>query len=104
VLLLLAVFAVVNATVLVLCSDGVEHKHVGAGPVLPVIGALPCIHLLLPWTSGRAVEQYEIAGVLLLGVVLCVITWVVGRRGGGNSARRREFGATDDLGRRLGAR
>jgi APA family basic amino acid/polyamine antiporter len=98
-LLLLAVFAVVNATVLVLRRDRVEHKHFNAGPVLPVIGALCCIYLVLPWTSGREVEQYEIAGVLLLlGVVLWAVTWGVGRRGGGNAARRREFGTTDDLG------
>jgi APA family basic amino acid/polyamine antiporter len=96
-LLLLAVFAVVNATVLVLRRDHVEHKHFNAGPVLPVIGAICCVYLVLPWTSGRGIEQYEIAGVLLLlGVVLWAVTWAVGR-GGSNAARRREFGETDDV-------
>jgi APA family basic amino acid/polyamine antiporter len=96
-LLLLAVFAVVNATVLVLRRDHVEHKHFNAGPVLPVIGAICCVYLVLPWTSGRGIEQYEIAGVLLLlGVVLWAVTWAVGR-GGSNAARRRQFGETDDV-------
>jgi APA family basic amino acid/polyamine antiporter len=79
-LLLLAVFAVVNAVVLVLRRDRVEHKHFNAGPALPVIGALACAYLVLPWSSGRPVEQYEIAGVLLgIGVLLWAITWVVRR-------------------------
>jgi APA family basic amino acid/polyamine antiporter len=96
-LLLLAVFAVVNATVLVLRRDHVEHKHFNAGPVLPVIGALSCIYLVLPWTSGRGMEQYEIAGVLLLlGIVLWGVTWIVGRSGS-DAARRRQFGTTDDV-------
>ena len=79
-LLLLAVFAVVNSVVLVLRRDRVEHKHFNAGPVLPVIGALACAYLVLPWSSGRPVEQYEIAGVLLaIGVLLWAITWAVRR-------------------------
>ena len=79
-LLLLAVFAVVNSVVLVLRRDRVEHKHFNAGPVLPVVGALACAYLVLPWSSGRPVEQYEIAGVLLaVGVLLWAITWAVRR-------------------------
>jgi len=75
-LLLLAVFTVVNGVVLVLRRDRVEHKHFNAGPVLPVIGALACAYLVLPWSSGRPVEQYEIAGVLLaIGVLLWALTW-----------------------------
>jgi APA family basic amino acid/polyamine antiporter len=75
-LLLLAVFALVNVSVLVLRRDPVEHKHFRTPTVLPVLGVLVCAYLVLPWSSGRPVEQYEIAGVLLgLGVVL----WAVGR-------------------------
>jgi APA family basic amino acid/polyamine antiporter len=102
-LLLLAVFAVVNATVLVLRRDHVEHKHFVAGPVLPVVGAVCCLYLVLPWTSGRAVEQYQIAGVLLLlGIVLWAITWFVGR-GRATGARPREFGDTHEPSDRPGA-
>jgi len=79
-LLLLAVFTVVNAVVLVLRRDHVEHRHFSAGRVLPVIGALTCAYLVLPWSSGRPVEQYQIAGVLLaIGVVLFGLTWLVRR-------------------------
>jgi basic amino acid/polyamine antiporter, APA family len=80
-LLLLAVFCVVNVTVLVLRRDPVQHQHFRAGRVLPVVGAVACAYLVLPWTSGRAVEQYQIAGVLVaLGVVLWGITYVWKRR------------------------
>jgi APA family basic amino acid/polyamine antiporter len=82
-LLLLAVFTVVNAVVLVLRRDHVDHKHFEAGRVLPVIGAVACAYLVLPWSSGRPVEQYQIAGVLLvIGVVLFALTWVVRRLAG----------------------
>jgi APA family basic amino acid/polyamine antiporter len=95
-LLLLAVFAVVNATVLVLRRDHVDHKHFAAGPVLPVVGAICCLYLVLPWTSGRPVEQYQIAGVLLLlGIVLWAVTAVVRRTRGGD-ARRAGFGSSDE--------
>ena len=86
-LLLLAVFTVVNAVVLVLRRDHVDHRHFAAGRVLPVVGAVACAYLVLPWSSGRPVEQYQIAGVLLaIGVVLFGITWLV-RRITGSSTR-----------------
>ncbi|MEW1958862.1 APC family permease [Kineococcus sp. NPDC059986] len=76
-LLLLTVFCVVNVAVLVLRRDRVAHSHFSAGRVLPVVGAVACAYLVLPWTSGRATEQYEIAGVLVgLGVVLGLVTHV----------------------------
>ncbi|MFY0406753.1 APC family permease [Solicola sp. PLA-1-18] len=79
-LLLLAVFAVVNVTVLVLRREPVEHKHFRAGTALPVIGAIACVYLVLPWSSGRDPEQYRIAGILLvLGIVLWAITWFANR-------------------------
>ncbi|MDO9377426.1 MAG: APC family permease [Nocardioidaceae bacterium] len=79
-LLLLAVFAVVNVVVLVLRRDPVEHHHFKAGRILPVVGALACVYLVLPWSSGRDPEQYRIAGILLvLGVILWAITWFANR-------------------------
>ena len=78
-LLLLAVFTVVNICCLVLRKDSKEHKHFRAPTVLPIIGALACAYLVGPWT-GRATEQYKIAGVLLgIGVVLWALTWVINR-------------------------
>jgi amino acid transporter len=75
-LLLLAVFAVVNATVLRLKRDRVPHKHFSAGMILPWIGVVTCVYLVLPWTSGRDGQQYVIAGILVvIGVVLWAISW-----------------------------
>ncbi|MFE4054000.1 APC family permease [Streptomyces sp. YIM B13518] len=80
-LLLLTVFAGVNLSVLVLRRDRVDTRHFRAGRLLPVAGALTCLYLVLPWSSGRPADQYRIAGVLLLiGVVLWAITWLI-RRG-----------------------
>ena len=85
-LLLLAVFALVNVSVLVLRRDRVDHEHFRTPTVLPVLGVIVCVYLVLPWSSGRPAEQYEIAGVLLgIGVVL----WAVGRLVGGRVATRR---------------
>lgn len=76
-LLLLAVFAVVNVAVLVLRKQPVDHKHFRTPTFLPVIGAIACTYLVLPWTSGRPIAQYQIAGALLaIGIVLWAITYV----------------------------
>ncbi len=78
-LLLLAVFAVVNVAVLVLRSDTVEHGHFRAPTALPLVGAAACAYLVTP-LSGRAQNQYEVAGVLLaIGVLLWAITWFANR-------------------------
>ncbi|WP_411721258.1 APC family permease [Mycetocola sp.] len=72
-LLLLSVFAVVNVTVLVLRRQPVEHKHFRTPVFLPVVGAITCLYLVFPFTSGRPVGQYWIAIVLLaIGIVLWV--------------------------------
>ncbi|WP_431278551.1 APC family permease [Leifsonia poae] len=75
-LLLLAVFAVVNVTVLVLRRQPVEHKHFRTASFLPIIGAITCLYLVFPWTSGRPPGQYAIALALLaIGIIL----WAVER-------------------------
>lgn len=79
-LLLLAVFTVVNISVLVLRRDHVEHKHFRTNAVVAVLGALTAGYLTLPFT-GRDTEQYVIAGwLLLLGVVLWALTYWHRRR------------------------
>ncbi|PPF36247.1 MULTISPECIES: APC family permease [unclassified Rathayibacter] len=76
-LLLLAVFAVVNVSVLVLRRQPVEHRHFRTPTVLPVLGTIACVYLVLPITSGRDTAQYGIAGVLLvIGVLLWVATFI----------------------------
>ncbi|WP_448329771.1 APC family permease [Sulfitobacter sp. M13] len=69
-LLLLAVFTLVNIAVLVLRSDTVDHDHFISPLGLPYIGAVTCAFFVGPWT-GRDSVQYLIAAVLIgLGVVL----------------------------------
>lgn len=78
-LLLLAVFAVVNVAVLVLRRDPVDHQHFRAPSVLPVVGALACAYLVTP-LSGRASDEYVVAGLLLvIGVALWALTWLYNR-------------------------
>jgi APA family basic amino acid/polyamine antiporter len=78
-LLLLGVFTVVNVCCLVLRRDTARRSHFRAPTAIPVIGALCCAYLVGPWT-GRAPEQYTIAGVLLaIGVGLWVVTWLINR-------------------------
>jgi amino acid transporter len=80
-LLLLTVFVSVHLAVLVLRKDKVDRPHFRAGRVLPVGGAVTCLYLVLPWSSGRPADQYSIAGVLLLaGVALWAVSWA-SRRG-----------------------
>jgi amino acid transporter len=84
-LLLLTVFAVVNVTVLVLRRQPVDHRHFRTPVVLPIIGAITCLYLVFPWTSGRDPGQYTIAlGLLGIGIVLWAIerlyTWSRRRR------------------------
>lgn len=85
-LLLLAVFAVVNVAVLVLRKDKVDHEHFRTPTALPVIAAVACVYLVFPPTSGRPIEQYVIAGILLgIGILLWAVTAIDRRvRGYGN--------------------
>jgi basic amino acid/polyamine antiporter, APA family len=79
-LLLLAVFSLVNVAVLVLRKNKVEAKHFKAPPGLPIVGAIACLYLVLPF-SGRATIQYELAGMLLLlGLILYGVTVLLNRR------------------------
>jgi basic amino acid/polyamine antiporter, APA family len=74
-LLLLAVFTVVNISVLVLRRKPVQHKHFRTWTPIAVLGAVTCGYLTLPVT-GRDPEQYVIAGwLLLLGVILWALTY-----------------------------
>jgi amino acid transporter len=64
-LLLLCVFAVVNAAVLVLRNRPVAHAHYRAPTICPVLGLVSCVYLASPF-AGRESAQYVVAGVLLL--------------------------------------
>ena len=94
-LLLLGVFTIVNIVVLVLRRDRQTSDHFVTPSVLPVIGALCCFFLVLPF-SGRPSEHYRIGGGLPApGVVLWALTWMANR---GLRAKKTYFRDTDDLG------
>lgn len=84
-LLLLCVFTVVNISLLVVRrkypSDG---EHFRTPLVLPVVGALMCAFLAGPWArNDEQQQQYVVAGIgLLIGLVMWVVTYFVGRSGG----------------------
>jgi amino acid transporter len=81
VLLLTAVFLLVNVTVLVLRRDPVSHDHFVAPALLPVLGALVAAVFLLP--INRVAEVYTIAIWLLIGgLVLWGINYAFTRRPG----------------------
>ena len=74
-LLLLAVFTVVNISVLVLRRKPVEHRHFRAPTIVPILGALVSAFLVGPW-SGRDPQEYQIAAILLgVGVILWAVTY-----------------------------
>ena len=75
VLLLLFVFTIVNATVLVLRRDPVEHEHFTAPTALPVLGALVSVALIVD-TATDGLEVFVRAGLLLL---LGALLWLVNR-------------------------
>jgi basic amino acid/polyamine antiporter, APA family len=81
VLLLTAVFLLVNITVLVLRRDPVAHDHFVAPSFIPVIGALVAAVFLLP--INRDAEIYLLAIYLLIGgLVLWAINFAITRRPG----------------------
>jgi amino acid transporter len=81
-LLLLAVFTIVNITVLVLRRRPVEHDHFRAPSWTPWLGIALCGFLVTP-LSGKSPTEYLVAGILLaVGVVLWLINhFVLGARG-----------------------
>jgi APA family basic amino acid/polyamine antiporter len=83
-LLLLAVFAIVNITVLVLRREPGPEDGFKAPTWVPVVGAVACLFLLGPWARLEAdYIQYSIAaGLLGLGVVLWVITVIANKMTG----------------------
>jgi len=75
-LLLLAVFTIVNVSVLVLRKEPVEHKHFRAPTWAPIVGGVLCLYLAFPVLSGRPASDYYIALILIgLGILL----WFVNR-------------------------
>jgi len=76
VVLLLLVFVVVNATVLVLRRDRVEHEHFRAPSVFPVLGILVCVGLL---TQQEADIWLRALVLLVVGAVLYGVNYLATR-------------------------
>jgi APA family basic amino acid/polyamine antiporter len=83
-LLLLCVFSVVNVACIVLRREPGSDGAFRAPTVVPAIGAVACLFLVGPWARDRDDWiQYKIAGgLLVLGVVLWLVTWVINRATG----------------------
>jgi amino acid transporter len=77
VLLLLAVFAVVNVTVLVLRRDEVDSDHFRAPAIAPILGAVVSLVLIYDTLSDDAAVGLRAALLLGLGVVLWGVNRVV---------------------------
>ncbi|WP_054055830.1 APC family permease [Alloactinosynnema sp. L-07] len=76
-LLLLIVFTVVNAAVLVLRRESVEHKHFRAPTWAPILAAVLCGYLAVPVLSGRPAGDYYLALALIgVGILLWVVNWL----------------------------
>lgn len=85
-LLLLAVFTVVNVSVLVLRKDHVGHNHFRTYTPVAVLGAVTSGALTLPFARADN-QQYVIAAwLLLLGVVLWAFTYWWHKRTGAEAA------------------
>ena len=94
-LLLLAVFGLVNVSVLVLRRDKVDTDHYRTPTILAILGAITSFLLVTP--IAQPLQNYVIAaGLLGVGLVLYALTWLY------NSAfraRRTRFRHPEDLGR-----
>ncbi len=87
VLLILAVFAIVNASVLVLRRDRVRHQHFQAPAVIPILGSIACIVLLTQQDAGTWLR----AGILiLLGLGLYALNVAYRRRSGEGAPQPRQ--------------
>ncbi len=74
-LLLLFVFVCVNAAVLVLRREPVEHEHFRAPTVVPVLGVLACVALIVQKAfDDPAIFAYA-GGLIAIGIAL----WAINR-------------------------
>ena len=93
-LLLLGVFTIVNIAVLVLRRSTVDHDHFRAPTWLPYLGALTCAFMVGPWTDRDPVEYKIAGGMIAVGIVLWLMTWLWNR---GVRAKKTGFRHPEDL-------
>ena len=96
VVLLLMAFIMVNASVLALRRDRVEHEHFRAPSVFPILGIVVSAVLLI-YTAFDDITIFALAALLLLlGVVLYGVDVVVKRRLDRETPQAREGGPPED--------
>jgi amino acid transporter len=95
-LLLLVVFTIVNVACLVARRRSNETPSFRAPTVVPILGAITCAFLVGPWARDpENYIQYRIAaGLLAIGIVLWVLTWLTNR---GVRAKKTGFRDVDSL-------
>lgn len=88
VVFILIVFLLVNASVLVLRRDRVDHEHFTAPTVFPILGIVACLVLMVQ-IDINDIGVYAYAGVLIvIGLVLYLV----------NNLLRRRLNSTDQPG------
>lgn len=92
-LLLLGVFTIVNIACLVLRRDGRESRFRSPG-VTPAVAAVLCAFLVGPWVDRDGIIYEIAAGLLAVGVVLWLFTWLTNR---GVRAQKTGFRDIDHL-------
>jgi APA family basic amino acid/polyamine antiporter len=88
VLLLLFVFVCVNAAVLVLRKDRVEHEHFRTPGVLPLLGVLACAALIVDKAFDDLTVFAYGGGLVALGIALWALNRAVGSGGTSSPAPR----------------
>ena len=96
-LLLLVVFTIVNVACLVLRCDPGPPRSFRAPTAIPLLGAVACAFFVGPWARDpEDWVQYRIAaGLLALGIVLWLLTWITNRAA---RAKKTGFRDPDQLG------
>jgi amino acid transporter len=74
VLLLLFVFVCVNAAVLVLRREPVDHEHYRAPTALPVLGVIACVALIIQKAFDDIAIFAYAGGLIAIGIALFAIT------------------------------
>ena len=85
VLLILAVFAIVNVSVLVLRRNPVRHQHFQAPFVIPILGAISCLGLLTQQDAGSWLRA---AILIVIGLILYALNILFRRRQGEGNYRQ----------------
>ncbi|MFN8194956.1 MAG: APC family permease [Nocardioidaceae bacterium] len=94
-LLLLLVFAMVNVSCVVLRRDSSRRGIFRSPGITPLVASALCLFLVGPWVDRDPLQWTIAGGLLAIGLVLWVFTWLTNR---GIRAKKTGFRDIDDLG------